>query len=62
MKYSELKLESNKIILADLDMEDAALHDLQVLQSFIASRYQSIGRIKIHRMTQPKNKYTGNIK
>ena len=61
MKYSELKLESNKIILADLDMEDAALHDLQVLQSFIASRYQSIGRIQIHRMTQPEKNFTGNV-
>ena len=40
-------------------MENAALHDVEVLQGFIASRYQSIRRIEVHRLTQPEHNFTG---
>ena len=52
-------MSPNKILLANLDMENAALHDVEVLQGFIASRYQSIRRIEVHRLTQPEHNFTG---
>ena len=61
MYISEIELTSNKVILADLGMENAALHDVEVLQRFIASRYQSIQRIEIHRLSEPQNDFTGSI-
>lgn len=55
----EIKMESNDVILADLEMENAALHDVEILQRFIGRRYQRLQNLKILRMTQPEKKFTG---
>ena len=52
-------MESNDVILADLEMENATLHDVEMLQKFIGRRYQRLQKLKIMRMTQPEKKFTG---
>ena len=55
----EIKMEYNDVILADLEMENATLHDVEMLQRFIGRRYQRLQKLKILRMTQPEKKFTG---
>ena len=55
----EIKMEYNDVILADLEMENATLHDVEMLQRFIGRRYQRLQNLKIWRMTQPEKKFTG---
>ena len=49
-------MEYNDVILADLEMENATLHDVEMLQRFIGRRYQRLQNLKIWRMTQPEKK------
>lgn len=55
----EIKMESNDVILADLEMENATLHDVEMLQRFIGRRYQRLQKLQILRMTHPEKKFTG---
>ena len=52
-------MESNKLTLADIGMENAALHDKEVLQRFIGDLYRRLQKIEIRRMSQPEKKFTG---
>ena len=52
-------MESNKLTLADIGMENAALHDKEVLQGFIGDLYRRLQKIEIKRMSQPEKKLTG---
>ena len=52
-------MESNKLTLADIGMENAALHDKEVLQRFIGDLYRRLQKIEIKRMSQPEKKFTG---
>ena len=56
---SEIKMESNKVTLADIGMENPALHDVEILQRFIGNLYQRLHNFKIMRMSKPDKNFTG---
>ena len=56
---SEIKMESNKVTLADIGMENPALHDVEILQRFIGNLYQRLQNLKIMRMSKPDKNFTG---
>ena len=52
-------MESNKVTLADIGMENPALHDVEILQRFIGNLYQRLQNLKIMRMSKPDKNFTG---
>ena len=52
-------MESNKVTLGNIGMENAALHDIEILQRFIGTLFQRIKKIEVKRISQPEHKMTG---
>ena len=52
-------MESNKVTLGNVEMENAALHDIEILQRFIGTLFQRIKKIEVKRISQPEHKMTG---